>query len=115
MIVCLFLLYRKLQVFSESSLPGGVFYWKRNSNISIFSLHSSLRWSRMGLKVVKSGEKWNKVVFKSPFRGRLLSYLTENAIAKIIERKQDVQGYMGQGDCRCSWENTITQLIQRAD
>ena len=81
-------------------------------DISIFPLRFSLEWGKMGLKVVKSGVKWNEVVFKLPFRGRPLSYFRE---PEIIERKRDAQGYIGQGDCTCSWENTITQLTQRAD
>ena len=41
----------------------------------------------MGLKVVKSGAKWNKVVFKLPFRGRPLSYFRE---PEIIERESEM-------------------------
>ena len=58
-----------------------LFLCKRNGNNSIFSLHSALKWGKMGLKVVKSGVKWNKVVLKLPFRGRLLSYFTDNGKA----------------------------------
>ncbi len=55
-------------------------------DISIFPLHFSLEWSRIGLKVVKSGVKWNKVVFKLPFRGRLLSYFADNG--KALREKE---------------------------
>ena len=50
-------------------------------DISIFSLRVPLEWGKMGLKVVKSGVKWNEVVFKLPFRGRPLSYFTDNGKA----------------------------------
>ena len=73
------------------------------ARFSIFSLQYPCKWYRMGLKVVKSGAKWFKVA------EIFFSWQTT-----FEWRKRSVQSTCGQGDCGCSWENTITQSTQRA-
>lgn len=70
-----------------------------------FSLHYSCKWYRIRLKVVKSGTKWFKVADKSLFVAGHF-FIGESAVYSVT---------CGQGDCTCSWENTITQSTRRAD